>query len=109
MDSPLETAVTAEVQLSLDPPIESALYFGIAELLTNAIKHAHASRARIAIARDDTAIVVEVEDDGRGGAEVNAAGGLAGLRRRLAVFDGTLDVTSPAGGPTRARMTVLCE
>ncbi|MEI8411484.1 MULTISPECIES: sensor histidine kinase [unclassified Kribbella] len=109
MDVPLETAVNAEVELSLDPPIESALYFGIAELLTNAIKHAHASRAQIAIARDDTAIVVEVEDNGRGGAEVNAAGGLSGLRRRLAVFDGTLDVTSPADGPTRARMTVPCE
>lgn len=109
MDVPLETAVHAEVEFSLDPPIESALYFGIAELLANAIKHAQASRAQIAIARDDTAIVVEVEDNGRGGAEVNAAGGLAGLRRRLAVFDGTLDITSPAGGPTRARMTVPCE
>ncbi|WP_242001593.1 sensor histidine kinase [Kribbella steppae] len=109
MDSPLETEVSAEVELRLDPPIESALYFGIAELLTNAIKHAHAARAHISIARDDTAIVVEVEDNGRGGAEVSAEGGLAGLRRRLAVFDGTLDLTSPAGGPTRARMTVPCE
>ncbi|WP_336206946.1 ATP-binding protein [Nonomuraea sp. LPB2021202275-12-8] len=90
-------------------------YFGIAELLTNAVKHAHASRARIFIARDDTGIVVDVEDDGRGGAGVRADGGLAGLRRRLAglrrrlaVFDGTLEITSPSGGPTSARMMVPC-
>jgi signal transduction histidine kinase len=105
----LETDVRAEVDLSLDPPIESALYFGTAELLTNAVKHAHASQAQISIARDDSAIVIEVEDNGRGGAEVNPEGGLAGLRRRLAAFDGTLDLTSPGGGPTRARMTVPCE
>ncbi|MFI7063310.1 sensor histidine kinase [Kribbella sp. NPDC050124] len=109
MDCPLETTVNAEGPLTLDPPIESALYFGIAELLTNAVKHAHASRAQISITRDETAIGVRVEDDGQGGASVNAAGGLDGLRRRLAAFDGTLDLTSPAGGPTRARMTVPCE
>ncbi|MFI0714486.1 sensor histidine kinase [Streptomyces inhibens] len=109
LDSPLETAVSADVQLRLDPPIESALYFGIAELLTNAAKHAYATRARISIARDDTGIVVDVEDNGRGGADVRADGGLAGLRRRLAVFDGTLEIASPAGGPTRVRMMVPCE
>ena len=102
LDSPLEVAVSADVELRLDPPIESALYFGIAELLTNAVKHAQATRARISIAREPTPdIVVEVEDNGRGGADVRAGGGLAGLRRRLAVFDGTLEITSPAGGPTR--------
>ncbi|WP_433250664.1 sensor histidine kinase [Streptosporangium sp. CA-135522] len=109
LDSPLEATVDADVQLRLDPPIESALYFGIAELLTNAAKHAHASRARISIARDDTAVIVDVEDNGRGGAGVNAGGGLDGLRRRLAAFDGTVEITSPAGGPTRVRMVVPCE
>ncbi|GAA1287081.1 histidine kinase [Planotetraspora silvatica] len=109
LDSPLEAAVSADVQLHLDPPIESAVYFGVAELLTNAVKHAHATRARISIARDDTDVVVDVEDDGRGGASARAGGGLAGLRRRLAVFDGTLEITSPAGGPTRVRMAVPCE
>ncbi|MGB8939973.1 MAG: sensor histidine kinase, partial [Streptomyces sp.] len=49
------------------------------------------------------------EDDGRGGANARAGGGLAGLRRRLAVFDGTLEITSPAGGPTRVRIVVPCE
>ncbi|MFG6198144.1 sensor histidine kinase [Nonomuraea sp. JJY05] len=109
LDSPLDVAVSADVRLSLDPPIESAVYFGVAELLTNAVKHARATRARISVARDDTGIVVDVEDDGRGGADVPADGGLAGLRRRLAVFDGTVEITSPAGGPTRVRMVVPCE
>ncbi|MET7672802.1 sensor histidine kinase, partial [Micromonospora luteifusca] len=110
LDSPLETEVSADLRLRLDPPIESALYFGVAELLTNAVKHAQATRARISIARDTTTtIVVDVEDDGRGGAGERADGGLAGLRRRLAVFDGTVEINSPAGGPTRVRMMVPCE
>ncbi|MFF4623800.1 ATP-binding protein [Nonomuraea jabiensis] len=109
--------MSADVRLRLDPPVESAVYFGVAELLTNAVKHARATRARISIARDGTGIVVDVdvdvdvdvEDDGRGGASASAGGGLAGLRRRLAVFDGTVEITSPAGGPTRVRMVVPCE
>ncbi|MFG1628419.1 histidine kinase [Kribbella sp. NPDC049227] len=109
MDTPLETAVNAGGELRLDPPIESAVYFGIAELLTNAVKHAQADHAEIAISHDGTGIVVLIEDDGRGGARIEDAGGLAGLRRRLAAFDGTLELTSPNGGPTRARMTVPCE
>ncbi|WP_371602463.1 histidine kinase [Streptomyces sp. NBC_01220] len=109
LDSPLEAAVSADLQLSLDPPIESALYFAIAELLTNAVKHAHANQARISITQDDTDIVIDVEDDGRGGAGLRADGGLAGLRRRLAVFDGALEITSPEGGPTRVRIMVPCE
>ncbi|MEV0804612.1 histidine kinase [Kribbella sp. NPDC050281] len=109
MDTPLETTVTAGGELRLDPPIESALYFGIAELLTNAVKHAQADHAEIAISHDGTGIVVLIEDDGRGGARIEDAGGLAGLRRRLAAFDGTLELTSPNGGPTRARMTMPCE
>ncbi|MFF7233273.1 histidine kinase [Streptomyces sioyaensis] len=109
LDSPLDVAVTADVPLHLDPPIESAVYFGVAELLTNAVRHAHASRVRISLTRDDAGLVAEVEDDGRGGADVRPGGGLDGLRRRLTVFDGRVEITSPPGGPTRVRMTVPCE
>ncbi|MEU8055883.1 sensor histidine kinase [Microbispora bryophytorum] len=113
LDSPLETAVSADLGPRPDPPIESALYFGVAELLANAAKHARATHAGISIARTGTGtgagIVVDVADDGTGGAGVRPGGGLDGLRRRLAVFDGTLEVTSPAGGPTRVRMVVPCE
>ncbi|MFG2863031.1 sensor histidine kinase [Streptomyces sioyaensis] len=109
LDSPLDVAVTADAPLHLDPPIESAVYFGVAELLTNAVRHAQASRARISLTRDDAGLVAEVEDDGRGGADVRPGGGLDGLRRRLTVFDGTVEITSPPGGPTRVRMAVPCE
>ncbi|GAA1069265.1 hypothetical protein GCM10009647_091440 [Streptomyces sanglieri] len=109
LDSPLEADVTVDLRLRLEPPIESALYFGIAELMTNAVKHARATRARISVVGDGARLVVDVEDDGRGGAAVSDGGGLAGLRQRLAVFDGSLEITSPAGGPTRARIVVPCE
>lgn len=109
LDAPLDVDVRADGPLRLEPPVESAVYFGVAEVLTNAVRHAQASRVRICFVRDDAGITVEVRDDGRGGAEVRAGGGLAGLRRRLAVFDGTVEITSPAGGPTRVRMEVPCE
>ncbi|GAA2027619.1 hypothetical protein GCM10009839_28100 [Catenulispora yoronensis] len=111
LDIPLEVevAVAAERPLRLDPPIEAAVYFGTAELLTNAAKHARATRARISLKRSESSVVVEVWDDGRGGVVVRPDGGLAGLRRRLGVFDGTLEITSPPGGPTSAVMMVPCE
>ncbi|MFC3493985.1 sensor histidine kinase [Glycomyces rhizosphaerae] len=109
LDSSIEVAVSADLRMRLDAPIEAALYFGIAELITNAVKHARATRARIDIALIGSDLVVEVEDDGRGRAEAVPDGGLAGLRRRLGVFDGKLELDSPVGGPTRAKMTVPCE
>ncbi|MDQ1250729.1 MAG: hypothetical protein QG597_5109 [Actinomycetota bacterium] len=109
LDVPLGISVDANLSLRLDAPIESALYFGVAELLTNAVKHARASQARITIRCDDTCLTVEVSDDGRGGARAADGGGLAGLRNRLGYFDGTLTITSPSGGPTRVTMAVPCE
>lgn len=119
LDCPLDVTVGADLRHRPDPPVEAALYFAVAELLSNAVEHAGATRVRISLAGDtptDAAggraaaagIVIEVEDDGRGGAHVRDGGGLAGLRRRLAAFDGTLEITSPAGGPTRAILEVPC-
>jgi signal transduction histidine kinase len=108
LDSPLETRVEAEVAERLDAPIEAAVYFGVCELIANAAKHAHADRAVVGIAVDDGNVVVRVLDDGRGGVVERAGGGLEGLRRRLSVFDGTLEVHSPVGGPTLATMVVPC-
>jgi signal transduction histidine kinase len=109
LDSPLEVEVTAGVRGRLDPPIESAVYFGVAELMTNAAKHARASHVRVSLVEDGPDLVVRVEDDGVGGVAEGAGGGLAGLRRRLAAFDATMEVSSPAGGPTRVTMVVPCE
>ncbi|RKN77616.1 sensor histidine kinase [Streptomyces klenkii] len=109
LDMPLDVTVSADTPPRLEAPIEAALYFGIAELLTNTVRHARASRAHVSLTRDGSGITAEVEDDGRGGAGVRAGGGLAGLRRRLAVFDGTVEISSPPGGPTRVKMAVPCE
>ncbi|MEU7022741.1 histidine kinase [Streptomyces sp. NPDC046203] len=98
----------------LEPPVESAVYFGVAELLTNTVKHARATHACVTLALAPAPtpggfdVVAEVSDDGRGGAVVPPGGGLDGLRRRLAAFDGTLEIASPPGGPTRAGITVPC-
>jgi signal transduction histidine kinase len=64
-------------------------------------RYARASRARVVVRRDGSEIVVEVSDDGVGGARLGAGSGLRGLEDRLAALDGTLHVDSPDGGGTR--------
>ena len=107
--SPLSVAVTAELSGRPEPPVESALYFAVAETLTNAAKHASAVRAWVELRHDDGRLRVAVRDDGRGGAVERAGGGLAGVRRRLAAFDGSLTVASPPGGPTLVTLELPCE
>jgi signal transduction histidine kinase len=91
------------------PPaaVESAAYFVVSEALTNVARHSGAARAWVSIARTAAdRLVVEVRDDGHGGASADAGGtGLQGLRDRIAGLGGTLDVLSPPGGPT----TILAE
>ncbi|MDT0300694.1 sensor histidine kinase [Streptomonospora wellingtoniae] len=104
--------------------VQAAAYFVVAEALTNTAKHAQASAAAVRVDRAGAALVVEVSDDGVGGAEdaLVAAGpdgaararasggtGLSGIRRRVAALDGTTSVTSPAGGPTRITVELPCE
>ncbi len=102
--------VTVDVDLPGSPPaaVESAAYFAVAELLANVAKHSGASRAWVRLGHADGALRVEVGDDGRGGASFDAGSGLAGVRRRLAAFDGTMSVTSPPGGPTVVTMELPC-
>ncbi|EXG81203.1 signal transduction histidine kinase [Cryptosporangium arvum DSM 44712] len=109
----LAAALPVEVEVELPgrppAPVESALYFTVAELLTNAARHAGARRASVVLRRDGDAIRLTVRDDGHGGARPRPDGGIAGLRRRLAAFDGQLAVTSPVGGPTIIEVSVPCE
>ena len=104
---PLPVTVAIDVPAGLPAPVESAAYFAVAECLANAVKHAEAGRAWIVGSYDDGVLHLEVGDDGRGGADA-AGGGLAGVARRRAAFDGTLEVASPAGGPTIVTLEVPC-
>ncbi|HEU5245059.1 MAG TPA: histidine kinase [Gaiellaceae bacterium] len=101
--------VSVDVELSARPPetVETAAYFVAAEGLTNALKHAHASRIDIHLHEREDAIVVRVLDDGRGGAAEDA-GGLHGLRQRVEALDGSLRIASPEGGPTVIEAVLPC-
>ncbi|MCK0110700.1 histidine kinase [Ornithinimicrobium sp. F0845] len=92
----------------LDPTTEAIGYFCVSELLTNVAKHARADRARVRLALDHgltpPALVIEVEDDGVGGADPRGGSGLNGLRQRVMAVDGVIHLESPGGGPTRVQI-----
>ncbi len=105
---PIPIPVTVALRLPrLAAPVESATYFVVAECLANVAKHARASRAWVVGDHDGDTLRLTVGDDGQGGADA-AGSGLTGVARRLAAFDGTLTVTSPASGGTEVRMEVRC-
>jgi len=85
--------------------VEAAAYFVIAEALTNVLKHAEASYARVRVREDEGRLVIEVEDDGRGGANLDGSG-LRGLEDRAAALGGGLELDSPLGAGTRLRLTL---
>jgi signal transduction histidine kinase len=94
--------------LRLPEPVERAAYFVVAESLANIAKHASdaATRCEIAAWRDGPNLVVDVRDDGPGGARVVAGGGLAGLAGRVEALDGRLSVVSPVHGGTHVRAVI---
>jgi signal transduction histidine kinase len=104
--------VALEVKLGTDDrlpaPVEQAAYHAVAEALTNVAKHSGATRAQVHVRRDGDDVVVDVLDDGQGGAHPAKGHGLAGLADRLAGLDGRLVVDSPAGGPTRVTAVLPC-
>ena len=108
LDSPLHVQTEIDLPGRLPSPVETACYFAVAELLTNAAKHSGARDARIAISHSDRLLRLEVTDFGLGGADPALGSGLAGVEKRLATFDGILAVSSPAGGPTIVVMEVPC-
>jgi PAS domain S-box-containing protein len=87
----------------LPEPVEAAAYYVVAEALTNMAKHAHASAAQVRVQRADGHAVVEVADDGVGGADEKGGSGLFGLVDRVEALGGRLTVTSPPGAGTRLR------
>ncbi|WP_017602659.1 sensor histidine kinase [Nocardiopsis alkaliphila] len=89
-------------------PVESAAYFAIAELLTNTAKHSDATHAWIHINHGRQRLIITVTDNGHGGARPTPESGLGGIARRLDAFDGTMNITSPPGGPTIVTLEIPC-
>jgi signal transduction histidine kinase len=108
----LDMALPVSVVITLPgrppTPIESAVYFAVAECLANVAKHASASRATVELAWGDGMLRAVITDDGVGGASPERGSGLAGLARRLDALDGRMEVVSPAGGPTVVTLEVAC-
>ncbi|SMD06756.1 Signal transduction histidine kinase [Kibdelosporangium aridum] len=106
LDTPLPVKVHVDLPRRLDPPIETAAYFAVSEVLTNVTKHAEATAVQVDIRLVEDALELTVRDDGRGGADMSRGTGLRGVARRLSAFDGVMTVQSPVGGPTTVQMTL---
>ncbi|NDU74964.1 sensor histidine kinase [Actinomadura sp. DSM 109109] len=108
LDHPLDVEVTADLPARPEPPVESAAYFAVSEILTNAAKHSGGSRVWVDMRHENGMLRIAVTDDGRGGASLDGGSGLRGIERRIGTFDGVLALSSPPGGPTTVTMELPC-
>jgi signal transduction histidine kinase len=99
--SPVDVAVDHGTDQRFSPAVEAAAYFVVSEALANVAKYASASRALVRTEWQNDELTIEIADDGIGGAEPGAGGGLRGLADRLSAIDGRLEIVSPTGGGTR--------
>ncbi|MFL1426984.1 MULTISPECIES: sensor histidine kinase [unclassified Nocardiopsis] len=110
--SPVPVTVQADLPRRLPSHVEGTAYFVVAEALTNVYKHTEANaatvHAHLVPAAHGDALVVEITDYGPGGADPARGSGLTGMRDRVAVMGGTMDLSSPQGGPTRIRVELPC-
>jgi signal transduction histidine kinase len=111
--APIPVSLEVSVTPRPSPEVESAAYFVVSEALTNVARHSAATHAAVSVVRVDETLVIEVRDDGTGGATDPANGsdgtGLAGLRERAASLGGSIHLDSPVGGPTILRAVLPCE
>jgi signal transduction histidine kinase len=101
--APVPVALRVDLAERLPPSLEAAAYFIAAEALTNVAKYARASKASVSVSWEDEQLLVEIADDGVGGAEPAGGSGLRGLADRVEAIGGTLAVASPPGHGTRVR------
>lgn len=107
--SPIPVVLDVRIDGRCSATAEAAVYFAVAESLTNAAKHSRGSAARVIVRRrDDGSLWARVEDNGIGGARVLAGGGLDGITNRILAAGGTARLESPAGGPTALEVSVPC-
>jgi signal transduction histidine kinase len=104
--APFPVEIVGVPLLRLDDGVEAAIYYVVAESLTNAAKHAAASEARVEISTTNEEVVVEISDNGSGGAGMDRGSGLRGLDDRIEALGGQLGLKSPAGGGTVVRATL---
>ncbi|QWF79022.1 sensor histidine kinase [Amycolatopsis sp. CA-230715] len=107
--SPIHVDVQVDVEPRPPAAVETTAYFIVGETLTNIAKHSGATEAGVKVWRTEDMVVVEITDNGHGGAEVRPGGGLAGLADRAATIDGVITVVSPEGGPTVIRADLPCQ
>lgn len=107
--SHIPVALDVQLDARCSREAETAVYFVIAESLTNAAKHSRASELRVTVRlRDRTTLWARVEDNGAGGARVLPGGGLDGITNRVLAAGGTFRLDSPLGGPTSLEVSIPC-
>jgi signal transduction histidine kinase len=106
--APLPVRVQVDMAHRAAPAVEAVAYFIVSEALVNVARHAGAAAAEVEVRLTGDILQVRVTDDGQGGADAGRGTGLASLARRAASVDGTLRVTSPAGGPTTISAELPC-
>jgi signal transduction histidine kinase len=106
---PVPVAVAADTGERLPGPVEIAAYFVVSEALANVAKYAQATEASVCVRREDGRVIVDVADDGIGGADAAEGSGLRGLEDRVAALDGKLTLDSPPGGGTHLHVEIPCE
>ena len=107
--SPVPVELHIDTGGRLPEPLEVAAFYLVSESLANVGKYAQATWASVAVTRRDERVVVEVVDDGCGGADAERGSGIRGLADRVQALDGQLQVWSPAGGGTRVQAEIPCE
>jgi signal transduction histidine kinase len=106
--APVPVRLNVELEERVDEQLEVAAYYVVSESLANIGKHAQATTASIDVGRTDGRLVVEIVDDGVGGADSESGSGLRGLADRVEALDGRLRVWTPQGGGTRVRAELPC-
>ena len=107
--TPLPVTLDTAISERPTPQVEAAVYYIVSEALQNAAKHAHASRAVVSVSRQGTSLLVEVTDDGSGGATQSGGTGVRGIADRVAALDGSFNLESATGQGTHIRVTIPCE
>jgi signal transduction histidine kinase len=106
--SPIPVRVSSSLPGRLPGQIEAIAYFVVAEALTNIAKHSGATSASVTARQHDGVLTLEISDNGHGGADPARGTGLTGLADRVAVINGRMLLSSPAGGPTLLHVELPC-